>query len=223
MSEWVSKNGYLTAAETLNNAKICYSFFVAQGWSANAIAAMLGSMEGESGINPGLWEQGMPQYGPMTGYGLTQWTPYSVLVNVRPNDWESGNGQLAAYPIEIAHERDRGWGGNEWILTTGYEIWWSEWIHSSLNTDYLVQAFINNYLRPATTDHPNYQANARKWLEYILADEFPDTPLPPDPEPGPQPPEPTPGGGIDMRNPVNLVTLLKGWKGCRYELLERRR
>lgn len=81
---WTAGNRYLTAAETAGNAQEVANIFLAWGWSQNAIAAMLGNMQGESGINPGIWENLDPYNG---GYGLTQWTPYTKL-----STWAEGLG-----------------------------------------------------------------------------------------------------------------------------------
>ena len=53
-----------------NNAVLLWSYFKAQGWTLNAVAAMLGNMQSESTINPGIWEGLDPFVG---GYGLVQW------------------------------------------------------------------------------------------------------------------------------------------------------
>lgn len=81
---WISGNRYLTLQETENNGFIVYPFFISQGWTPQAVCAMLGNMQAESGINPGIWESLIP-YG--TGYGLTQWTMYTKYMN-----WAIANG-----------------------------------------------------------------------------------------------------------------------------------
>lgn len=101
----VSKNGYLTQAEMEINAKYIWNYLGSRGWSVNAVAGMLGNMQHESNINPGLWEGGT---GP--GFGLVQWTPSTDLTDwcakqqpqLDPNDidsqlecliWEKDNGK----------------------------------------------------------------------------------------------------------------------------------
>lgn len=83
---WTAGNRYLTAAETEGNAQEVYATLDNLGWSVQAIAALCGNMQAESGINPGIWENLTPYAG---GYGLTQWTPYTKL-----SDWADQN-QLA--------------------------------------------------------------------------------------------------------------------------------
>lgn len=51
---WISKNDYLSMEEMENNAKEFHRYFIAQGWTPNAIAGMLGNVQTESFINPGI-------------------------------------------------------------------------------------------------------------------------------------------------------------------------
>ena len=74
MNDWIAGNRYLNTAEMQNNARVFRGRGLSIGWSSNAIFAMLGNIQAESGINPGIWENLTPYAG---GYGLTQWTPYT--------------------------------------------------------------------------------------------------------------------------------------------------
>lgn len=38
------------------NAEYVYDFFTDKGWAENAVAAILGNMQTESNINPGIWQ-----------------------------------------------------------------------------------------------------------------------------------------------------------------------
>lgn len=86
---WIGKNYYLSYSEMQNNATIIYDYFTRQGWTKNAICAILGNMQLESNINPQIWE-GLkaPVTGDtsLKGFGLTQWTPYTKLLS-----WCSAN------------------------------------------------------------------------------------------------------------------------------------
>ena len=64
------------------NAWFIWQFFKGKGWSEQSIAGMLGNMQSESGIIPD-----MDELSGGGGYGLTQWTPKSKLV-----DWCNGRG-----------------------------------------------------------------------------------------------------------------------------------
>jgi hypothetical protein len=85
MSSWISGNFWLTQEEMQNNAVLLWSYFKAQGWTLNAVAAMLGNMQSESTINPGIWEGLDPFVG---GYGLVQWTPYTKYSDWAGSGWE---------------------------------------------------------------------------------------------------------------------------------------
>lgn len=81
---WVSGNYYLGQTDMENNALIIAQYGYAHGWTKNAISAILGNMQAESSINPGIWE-GLNPYG--GGYGLVQWTPYTKY-----SDWATAQG-----------------------------------------------------------------------------------------------------------------------------------
>lgn len=81
---WISGNYYLNTSEMENNAQLVADYAAAHGWSKTACCAILGNMQAESGINPGIWESLTPYMG---GYGLTQWTPYTKY-----SDWATGEG-----------------------------------------------------------------------------------------------------------------------------------
>lgn len=68
-------NRYLSdyGSEMTANARYIYNYCTAKGWTKNAICAMLGNIQVESKINPGLW-QGRKENNDSGGYGLTQWT-----------------------------------------------------------------------------------------------------------------------------------------------------
>ena len=58
-------NAYLTTAQMAGNAQYIADYLIARDWTQNAIAGMLGNMQRESNINPGLWESLI--YGNMSG------------------------------------------------------------------------------------------------------------------------------------------------------------
>lgn len=71
----VSANRYLTEEEMQLNARYIWQYLSAKGWTLNAVAGMLGNMENESTINPGIWQNLNEGVGP--AYGLVQWDPYT--------------------------------------------------------------------------------------------------------------------------------------------------
>ena len=71
---WTISNNYLTEAQMQGNALEVWKYFSGKGWTLNAIGGILGNMEKESNINPGLW-QSLKEGNYSGGYGLVQWTP----------------------------------------------------------------------------------------------------------------------------------------------------
>lgn len=223
---WISGNRALTQAESDNNGNIVASFFLAQGWSKESVAAITGSMYAESYINPGLWEEGMPEWGRWSGYGLVQWTPASELLEVcdyaHLGDYTDGTVQLQAIMVEYATTVSS---LIQWIPTYQWPISFQQWATNSVgySVDDLTQAFIDNYLRPADPHQPRYQAAAQRWYTIITTGDYPDTPTPtPTPGPGPQPPGPQPGLPIDFTQPWSVL-LLKGYNGRRQRVFYGRR
>ena len=181
--DWVVKvtdtvSGYLSDAEMEINARLVYNYFVAVGWGSNAIAALLGNMQGESTLNPGLIEVGGGTTSAGAGHGLVQWTPASNLYDVldvlygKHDDWYDGNKQCSAIYAEYQESVGEAHRGIEpqWYETSEYPISWDEWAHNAESTvAYLVNAFICNYERPATTNHPERITYAEHWVERIKA------------------------------------------------------
>lgn len=179
--DWIVKvtdtvDGYLTQAEMEVNARLIYNYFHAVGWSTTAIAALLGNMQGESTINPGLIEVGGGTTSAGAGRGLVQWTPASNLYDVLDvlyqthEDWYDGNKQCSVIYAEYQESTGEVHRGIEpqWYQTSNYPITWDAWAHNTESTvGYLTQAFIENYERPATTDHPERTVYAEAWLEKL--------------------------------------------------------
>lgn len=169
MAKWVAKNMYLETADMENNASIVWSFFGGKhGWTQNAVAALLGNMQGESTINPGLWESLIPYAG---GYGLVQWTPYTVYSNWAGRGWENNGTRQCEC---IMHEYND---GGQWYPTSSYPMSFEEWAHSDGDPGELAYAFMYNYERPASLDHPDRKIWAAAWYAWLNGKPFdPDIP-----------------------------------------------
>ena len=140
------------------NATYIYHSLTASGWSANAIAAMLGNMQSESTINPGRWEGNNVGSGP--GYGLVQWTPYTNYTNWVTGDPSTMDNNLARIDYEVAN-------GLQWISTSAYPMSFSDFKTSHRDPYYLAMAFLKNYERPANPNQPVRGEQARAWYEFI--------------------------------------------------------
>ena len=178
MSDWITGNRYLSQSEMEHNALILADFFRNQGWTDNAIAGMLGNMQTESSINPGIWQSLKPYSG---GYGLVQWTPYTNYSDWAGEGWED-NGDKECERIIYELEN-----GLQYYQTAKYPISFREFSTSTFSPEYLAQAFLFNYERPANKNQPQRSTQARAWYEFIGGTEPPDPP--------PDPPVP-PGGYV---------------------------
>ena len=174
---WIAGNRHLTATETENNAKIVAQMLLDMNMSMNACAAVMGNMQGESGINPGIWENlGNPvprgtdengdtiwATGEELGYGLVQWTPGSKYL-----DWVRGMGVEGNYnyqPYRLYWEMEN---KQQWIPTTAFPLSFADFWVSNMPIEYLTNAFIRNYERPASVDHPDRIQYAQHWLDSVV-------------------------------------------------------
>lgn len=142
--QWISEfQRWLSEEESMHNAQIVANHFSGRGWTKNAIAALCGNMRVESSINPDMYEYGYA-WEDDRGYGLVQWTPRSKYWNwatsqgLPPRD---GFSQLA----RIDYEQEN---GIQWISTADYPLSFNEFTQSTLDVDYLTEAFTWNYERP---------------------------------------------------------------------------
>lgn len=158
----ISKNAYLTTEEMQVNARIIYSYLSSHGWTLNAIAGMLGNMQTESTINPGIW-QNLDAGNTSLGYGLVQWTPATNFIS-----WADENnrdmGDIYAQLDRILFELET---GIQYYPTENYPETFAEFSISDETPEYLAQAFLKNYERPAEQDQPARSTQARYWYEYL--------------------------------------------------------
>ena len=109
---WIVKvgvNAYLTQSEMENNATAFYGYFNSKGFTIESVAGMLGNLQQESNINPGMKQTASAS----SGWGLIQWTPSSNLTDYATAygvDWATGEIQTQLMWDEIIN----GYGG-QWI------------------------------------------------------------------------------------------------------------
>ena len=143
-----------------NNANLIYTYLAAHGFtSRNAIMAMLGNMMTESYLNPGQWQHGYSPYdgNQYNGMGLVGWTPYWRII-----DW------LTSHGYDLSSAESYGYGMLDklveecfdtkevtWIATSSYPISFAEFATDTAHdVEWLANAFLYNYERPATTPQP---------------------------------------------------------------------
>lgn len=184
MATWSSGNRYLTTEEMQYNAQLVQAYGLNAGWSKNAICAILGNMESESGINPGIWENLTPGRG---GYGLVQWTPYTKYSQWAGSGWQNnGDKEMDRIAYEAANNEQ--WFYNSQIQEAPpYDF--IDFLHDSTTpiTD-MANYFLWFYEHPANPIQPWRGEQALEWEAFLTWDDPPEPP--PDPPEPPEPPEP---------------------------------
>lgn len=178
---WSGGNRYISAAEMAGNAQEVADFFMGQGWSKNAISAMLGNMEAESGINPGIWEMLRPFW---RGYGLTQWSPWDkysnwATANGFPN-WENNGPAECAMIVHESYTNEQWFRNRE--LGIDPPITMLQFTTSNLDIGTLSDYWLWFYEHPQDPvgQVPVRRANSQKWYNAIDWHGY-------DPGPGPGP------------------------------------
>lgn len=157
-----SGNYYLNTEQMKDNARYIRDYLTPRGWSINAVCGMLGNMETESTINPGIW-QNLDEGNTSLGYGLVQWTPATKYLN-----WCDDRGYnpstLSTALKRIEYELDN---DIQYIPTNTYPLTFSEFKTSTLAPDYLANVFLHNYERPAEPNQPARGMQANYWYTYL--------------------------------------------------------
>ena len=158
----ISSNEYLTRSQMRDNASYVHNFFTKLGWTSNAICGMLGNMERESTLNPGLWES-LDYENYSVGFGLVQWTPATNLT-----DWASKKG-LARGSIETQCKKiqDEYETGGQYYATPEYPLTFYQFSKSTESPEYLARAFCKNYERAGVEAMSERESNARYWYNQL--------------------------------------------------------
>lgn len=168
---FISGNRYLSESEMQNNALLIRDYLVNAGWSMNSIAALLGNMEAESTINPGIW-QSLDSSNTSGGFGLVQWTPSTNYTNWALNNGyaiDDGYGQLKWIDEQTVPT-------GQWIQTDLYSITFEEFKTLKMSVSYLTSAFLKNFERAGVEVEEQRIANAEKWYSYISGSDIPEDP-----------------------------------------------
>lgn len=177
------------------NATYIYSHLAHEGWSINAISAILGNMQAESSINPGRWQGNNVGSGP--AYGIVQWDPFSKYINwcsewgfSDPSEMDSN---IARILWEVKNKEQ--WYGRGDFAGMSFE----DFSKSTLPVATLAKAFLLCYERPADQSESvqNYRASlASQWYTYLT--------------------------GVTPSDPTNPETTKKK-KGYKFHLFNKRR
>ena len=152
--------------EREQNVNIIASYLNRQGWTYNAIAAVVGNMQAESYINPAQWELGrdIESYAESNiGFGLVQWTPWWKYAEWAGSDWRTNyDKQLGRlmYELEMGE-------GYQWITTASYPLSFEEFTRSHLEPETLALTFFKNYERGVGGEQAR-QNNATYWYNFLM-------------------------------------------------------
>lgn len=159
---WTIGNFYLTESQMQGNAIEVYNYFKRRGWTLNAVAGILGNMEKESNINPGLW-QSLNEGNYSGGYGLVQWTPATNYTN-----WATANGYSITDPTGQLYWIDmEAVEAGQWITTSDYDITFARFKTSNAAPEWLASAFLKNFERAGIEVEEARQIAAKKWYAYL--------------------------------------------------------
>lgn len=151
MATVIDTNAYLTEAQAQNNAQFIANVIINSktGWTANAIAGMLGNFMQESSINFGIYES-LDNTSSTNGFGIAQWTP-----NTKYFDWASSNGYANDHPNGESNRILYELANNiQWVTgRTGYSqvynITFQQYIALTDPPDYCASVWMANYEGPA--------------------------------------------------------------------------
>lgn len=171
----------LEEEEKVTNAWYIYNFFIANGWTVEAICGMLGNMEHESSLNPGRWQGDNIEIGP--AYGIVQWDPWTKYTDWCESESREDPSEMDNNLGRILYELENGY---QYYPTTDYPETFSEFSVSTETPFYLACAFAWNYERSAVvldgTDtekeilRQNRGNSANKWYEILTGSEPPSPP-----------------------------------------------
>lgn len=170
---WVVIEGtgkYLTRAQMENNAVEFNAYFTGK-YTLESICGMLGNVQRESTINPGIKQTASVS----SGWGLIQWTPSSNLThyaNAQGEDWKDGKLQCQLINAEVLE----GYGG-QWIPTKSYPYSGLEFSQLT-DVEEAVKAYCFERERAGVVALDERIQNGKNWYEYLSG-----TPLPPTPTP----------------------------------------
>ena len=157
----VCYNGTSLQYNRFINARYIYDYLRNDGWTANAIYAVLGNMERESSINPTSCNSASG------AYGLVHWCPANKLTAWLPVGANAGDidNQLSRIVYEAHHEE-------QWLdrMPDGVEkLTFAQFIISTKAPTVLAEYFVRCYegCGGYSTEIPIRSANTKKWWQLI--------------------------------------------------------
>lgn len=156
----ISANRYLSMEEMTENAEYILKYLTGKGWTKNAVCGMLGNMQSESTINPGIW-QNLDEGNTSLGFGLVQWTPASKYLN-----WADSNNlprtEMDSQLKRILWEVEN---NEQWMNLR--DMTFKEFTKSTKSANDLAMIFLASYERPANPDQPQRGTQAEYWFKNL--------------------------------------------------------
>lgn len=152
-------NYFLNMDEMRVNAEYILAFLSQRGWTRNAVCGMLGNMQSESTINPGIW-QSLDFGNTSGGFGLVQWTPASKYL-----DWASLNGY-------VYHDMDANLNRILYEVENNIQYYndnqsFAQFTHSLASAYDLAVDFLHHYERPAEYHDVQRGTQAVYWYDVL--------------------------------------------------------
>ena len=157
-----NSSNYLTYNQMKINAVYIYKALKDKGWTLNAVAGMLGNMQRESTLNPGIW-QNNDVGNTNVGYGLVQWTPATKYINwlLPGSDASTMDNNISRILFELENNL-------QWISTQEYPMSFEEFTKSTQRPEDLASVFLYNYERAGVSAENERRENALKWYFYLI-------------------------------------------------------
>ena len=192
------------SSEAVENAICTYNLLTSLGWTLQAMCAIYGNIEAESGYNPWRWESdyihssnddlehtggyGFPQFTPSAKYIWSDYAKANEGYGPNFSDWEGnifdGDSQLRFIDEHADYDEDTPY---------GYYITYDEFKTGNYSPEYLAKAWLHNYERPGNQgpEVEEYRASiARHWYDLLIPYD-PSEPIPPEGGGGQPTPKPT--------------------------------
>lgn len=194
-----SSNAFLNAKQQKVNAQYIMDYLLKAGWTPNAVAGVLGNIQTESTLNPGIW-QNLRSNNLNGGYGLVQWTPATKYINWAKNkglDYTKIDTNLERILYEVKKN----------IQWSNPKMTFKQFTQSKASPYDLGMLFLKHYERPKDMNQPVRGRQAEQWFK-ILNTSIPKPEPTPTPSPTPIPtpillPDPVPEYTSGPAKPVN--------------------
>lgn len=154
-----SSNKFLNQNEMAVNAKYILDYLINEGWTKNAICALLGNAQIESTLNPGIWES-LRQGNLAGGYGLLQWTPATKYMDWCKQHHLDPSSMSAALKRVLWEVRNN----EQWVNPL---MTFEQFTHSTLKPEELANLFLQHYERPLNRNQPDRAKLARYWFNNL--------------------------------------------------------